>query len=256
MNRKPLLALLCALLVTVAGAVWATGAAADWAPPNYQNVATAIPGASGDRVSDLASKVRRVSGDMVTGSAVATTSVTCDSCSGDAVTMQVLYARNVETVHVNNVAAAWSACTGCQGSALSLQVIIARSAKQLLVNNRSLALNTACLDCHTVAAAVQIVLISPHRNRLSAEVVDSLVALREQLHQQLLAELAAPPTAPAAAARMAAPRAAAPPAVRPGIAAPSTAASPVDATVLAIQQQLAADLQASASSHDIQLTHG
>lgn len=234
--------LLGLILATVAAltTVLATSAEAEWTARTYQNAATAIPASPGDVVSDVSSKVYRVSSGPVRGTAVATASTTCDSCSADAVTMQVLYARNVRTIKVNNVAAAWSACTGCRGSALSLQIVIARRAEQLVANNRSLAVNATCQGCLTAAAAVQIVLISPKENHLSQSAIRSLVALRDQLHQQLLAEVAPPPTARAL----------------PMSRASAASDSPVDQTVLEMQQLLATDVQASSASHDVQLHVG
>jgi hypothetical protein len=244
MKRLPTRAATSGLLLAVllaAGLVSAAGASAEWHSRAYQNVAIAIPATAGDTAGDLSSKVYRVSSGRVRGSAVATASVICDGCQADAVTMQVLSARAVRTIRVDNVAAAWSSCTGCRGVALSLQVVIARSANQVVANNRSLALNAGCTGCTTVSAAVQLVLISPDNGTLSRHAIDALIALRQQLHAQLLAELATAPTAPGRA--LAQGRA-------PG------SPDPITATVLAMQSVAAADVHALSGSHDLQLRRG
>lgn len=267
MRSKVILILAVAVAVLLPTSAWAS---ASWKPHTYQNAATAIPAATGASASDLSSKVYKVAAGAVRGSAVATASITCDGCSADAVTMQVLYARTVRTISVNNVAAAWAACTGCQGSALSLQIVLARSAGQVVANNRSLALNASCQGCHTAAAAVQIVLISPGQSRLSDAMIGSLIAFRQQLHDELVASLAmtsapAPvPSRPVTAGPGTKARSTTSPSAQSPIsrspvgqsrgAGPS--ASPLDQTVLELQQLLAADVHASSARHSVQLHQG
>jgi hypothetical protein len=241
-------ATICAALVGLIAAT--TGAAsADYGRygGNLEAASAAIPAQAGDVANDSSNRVERPWGGSIRGSAVATSSATCDGCRATAVTMQVIYTRHVKAMTVDNVAAAWSSCASCSGSALSLQVVIARRAGLVRANNRSLALNVACVQCTTAAAAVQIVVIAPTMRELSRKALNEITALRDQLAAELAARLPAVSAAPA----------------RPqlqiqGRTAPVTPTAQLSLTGATdeLQSVIAADLGATSASHDLQVRTG
>jgi hypothetical protein len=229
-----------------------------------QAASAAVPAHSGDSATATSNQVKRRNGRAVAGSAVATSSSTCDGCSAAAITMQVIYARTARSVTVDNVAAAWSSCQSCTGMALSLQVVIAAHAGIVTANNRSLALNVACMQCATAAAAVQIVIVSPSSRQLSGATLQSIAALRDQLTAELAAQLnparqaqeppvVSSPSRPTRAYPMGMARIPdqnVPPVGR-------VAANPtVTATVAAMQDVLAQNLAAISASHEVDLRTG
>jgi hypothetical protein len=114
----------------------------------------------------------------------ALTSATCDGCSGHSTTLQVVYARWPREVEVDNAAVAWSSCSRCRGTALSVQVVVMEGTRTVTANNRALATNAACKDCDTAALAYQLVVVTPHGDRLSHEATQELrdwVAAQERL---------------------------------------------------------------------------
>jgi hypothetical protein len=186
--------LLAALLIPLAVLAGTTASSADTgASGGTDAVAVAIPVQPGDARQATSDRVVDPWGRAIRATAVATTSVTCDGCTGMAVTTQVLYAGRVTSIRPDNVAAAWSQCTGCSGYALSLQVVIARSVRSVTAGNRSLAVNAACLRCHTAAAAVQIIVVTPLVRELSDSALQQIAALRDALVEQLQAQLNAAP---------------------------------------------------------------
>jgi hypothetical protein len=234
-----------ACVLAVLGVASSTVAEAEWGSDNrgnFEAASAAIPAQPGDTSDDLSSHVVRMAGRSVRASAVATSSATCDGCTGNAVTVQVIYARKVSTLAIDNVAAAWASCSACQGSALSLQVVIARKVGIVRANNRSLAVNANCMGCRTAAAAVQIVAISPSNRELSQAALGQINALRDQLLAQLKAQVT--PTGRKA--------------FMFGRAAPVTPAAQtaLTATTKRIQSIVTADLGATSASQDVKVQTG
>jgi hypothetical protein len=250
MNRRRILvrgAAICASLVGLVAAT--TGAAsADYGRygGNLEAASAAIPAQAGDVATDSSNRVERTWGGSVRASAVATSSATCDGCTATAVTMQVIYTRQVRTMTVDNVAAAWSSCTSCSGSALSLQVVIARKAGLVRANNRSLALNVACVQCSTAAAALQVVVIAPSMRELSRRALSEIAALRDQLAAELAAQLAPAPAAQAPRAQTLAKNTPVTPKAQQALTGATSR----------LESVITKDLAATTATHDLQVRTG
>ncbi len=66
-----------------------------------------------------------------------------------------------KTVHVTNLALAFSSCVGCQTVAVALQLdLIDSDAYHIYANNHAIAGNSECVGCNTVAIALQYVLVA------------------------------------------------------------------------------------------------
>jgi hypothetical protein len=254
MNRRRALLRGVAICASLVGLVAATSGAASADSGRYggnlEAASAAIPAQAGDVATDSSNQVQRPWGGSIRGSAVATSSATCDGCQATAVTMQVIYTRHVHAMTVDNVAAAWSSCTACSGSALSLQVVIARKAGLVRANNRSLALNVACVQCSTAAAAVQIVVIAPSMRELSQQALNDIAALRDELAAELATQLAPVAQAPAVQATPRGQALAKPSAVTPNAQQALTTAT------TELQSVITKDLGASSATHDLQLRTG
>lgn len=106
----------------------------------------------------------------------------CDGCRAAADAVHVSYLGRADTAVLANVATAWSACRDCRSEALSVQVVIVDRPSKVRAANKALALNQGCVGCTTGAAAYQVVVVSPRRQRLSA-------AERAQLNRWALRQL-------------------------------------------------------------------
>lgn len=91
----------------------------------------------------------------------------CDDCRAAADAVHVTYLGRADTAVLANVATAWSSCRDCRSEALSVQVVIVNRPSKVRAANKALALNQSCVGCTTGAAAYQIVVVSPRRQRLS-----------------------------------------------------------------------------------------
>ncbi|MET1060205.1 MAG: hypothetical protein ABWX84_11430 [Nocardioides sp.] len=144
-----------------------------------------------DRAYDVESSWR----SSVRADTSALTSATCDNCSGHSATLQVIYARWPKEIEVDNAAVAWSSCSTCGGTALSVQVVVVQGSRKVTANNRALATNAACEECDTAALAYQLVVATPHGERLSREATKDLRAWVDEQDRLLRDGTAATPRA-------------------------------------------------------------
>ena len=234
-SRRIAIVSVAAFAVTV-GLVSAAGAASSRSS-NLETASVAIPLAPGSSAVDEAIRARHAVHWSVRANGVATATSNCDGCSASALTMQVVYARYAGKVTANNVATAWSACSGCRSIALSFQLIVSRKGTSLTVANRALALNAACVSCHTTSAAIQVVTVSPRVRELSAR---ALARIQSTLESQLASGSA--PQASTFAAPAAGPN-----------AVPETLPSELTAKTNQIQSIVASDLGSTSTTHNIQV---
>lgn len=130
---------------------------------------------------------------VVKADAVATSSATCDLCTGDSATLQILYLSRSQSADLDNSALAWAQCRDCGATALSVQVVVLRGWPTVTPNNRAMAVNAACENCRTTAAAFQLVVVAPRVRRLSPESVQGLQTWFDEQAAALRASNSAPP---------------------------------------------------------------
>src|SRR5919199_2082087 len=140
-------------LVLALGALLAAapGARADKGPSadHHQNVALAVNTQDGTTVFDIAFQVRRVTADAV---------------------------------DVANAAVAVASCTSCTTVAIAMQAVLVFGQPQVFTpTNLAIALNQACTDCQTFAAAYQDIVQLAAPARLSAAGRRRLAAVRRTL---------------------------------------------------------------------------
>ncbi len=145
-----------------------------WPPPRSELLASAHPSEADPVVSDATTYVGNLWGRGYQAEAAALASADCPGCDGSAATLQVVYARALRDVTLDNAANAWAQCSNCRATAVSVQVVVARRASAVTANNRALSVNATCTACHVKAAAFQLVVVDPEVSRLSKEDVTAL----------------------------------------------------------------------------------
>lgn len=155
-----------------------------WPPPRSELVTSAHASEGDPVVSDAAVHAGNLWGRRSQVEAAALASAGCPGCDGTAASLQVLYARSLRDVTLDNVANAWAQCTDCRATAVSVQVVVARRAQSVTANNRALSVNATCTACHVKAVAFQLVVVDPEVPRLSR---DDVTALRQWMRDQVAA---------------------------------------------------------------------
>lgn len=88
-----------------------------------------------------------------------------------------------DTVHNQNAAAATASCVDCRTVAVAVQIVLAEGeATDISPTNLAVAINNGCIRCETFAAAYQYVITTDGLVRFSPEGQQQLVALQDQLH--------------------------------------------------------------------------
>lgn len=197
LTRFTLIAAITALLVSAAGS--STVAHRNHGPRNVDLNASAHPGPGAAEVTDSAFHNGGTRSRHLKADTTAVASSTCDDCAAAAQALEILYVGSVSKAVLDNTAVAWSQCANCRAGSLSVQVVVVRKGRSVTANNRASAVNVACENCSTAAAAYQLVVVGDADARLSPRAVREL---RAWVDQEAAALGTAAGTAPRSLARM------------------------------------------------------
>ena len=227
-------------LTALAGSTGQAEASGTGSGPKVTAVALANPGPGNTKVDKQDVQLDRTWSRSVDVDTVAQASATCDGCSALAATGHVIVAKTSARIQTDNVATAWNQCTGCTSTALSIQVVVGRAPRSLVAANRALAVNAACEDCESRAAAYQFVLLGAARDELTPRARDLIDQVRQLMAAALQAPEPAAAAAPAPQARSLASPQSAPSASAKAAPAPGFKAQ-LDALADSLSKQLAAE---------------